>query len=236
MSRDSGHRLGETVDRNQTSPEPVPRVAVVAGADTYLGRYTTERLRADGWLVGVTGERASSPTADPTFAVEPHDEQAMHQAVRAIVAQLGPPSLLVIINDAPTPSRFSALDSAAWARMLDHVVGASLGACRTVIPILRDLGGGTVLAISPAPIVGAAHYAAAHYTLLGMMRSLAIETAPDHVNVTTVVPVLADPDTDSYIAAADAFTAIGDTIIYLSGEGSFCTGQVMAPDTKWNGL
>lgn len=221
MSRDTRHSLEEADDRNLTSAAP-QHVAIVVGADTRLGRYTTVRLRTEGWLVATVGAPASSPADDPQFAIEPHDDDAMRDAVHSIVAQVGPPSLLVTTNDVPAESPFCYRGSASWAPILDHVVRTSLTACRAVIPAMRDLGG-TVLAISPAPDAGGAHYTAAHYTLLGMMRSLAIETAQDNVNVNLLTPVLGDifATASSPAAINDALSAIGDTATYLASEGTF---------------
>ena len=234
MSRDRDSLAGETADVADLWSARAPRVGILVGADSRLRQYLTWRLRSDGWLIGVADTNVAPPAAAPTSLTEPHDEHSLGEAIRGAVTQLGPPSLLVTITDAPDPCPFTDLDAAQWVRLLDQVVGSSLTACRAIVPAMCRHGGGTVIAVSSAPPPGAAHYAAAHHTLLGMMRSLAIETAPGNVNVTTIAPNLGDdPGARDLITGAGADeaadAAVADTIIYLAGEGSFCTGQVMTP-------
>ncbi|PZS34188.1 MAG: hypothetical protein DLM58_06160 [Pseudonocardiales bacterium] len=217
-----------------------PSVAFVAGAHTRLGHYLAQWLGSTGTKVAAIDQNGSPPDRNISVAIAHRNDPQTREAVDRAVTELGAPTLLLTVNDLPPAAAFADLDSAAWSDLLENVVGRSLDACRAVLPVMRQHGGGTIVAVSPAPGPdvepgpdrGTAHYAAAHHTLLGMMRTLAIEAGPDSINVTTLAPVpIATPATSSHQTdlSADGLTALADTIAYLIGDGSFCTGQVMAP-------
>ena len=211
-------------------------VAIVAGAASELGRYLTGYLRADGWLVAAIDRAAPDLGEDLAFSINDGDEAGMTAAVNDTVTHLGIPTLLVTANDAPAPAAFTDVDAHGWGHLLGDVVGRPLDASRAVVPVMRQHRLGTIIAVSPAPprgdaaVVGA-HYAAAQATVIGTMRSLALEVADDNIRVMCIAPeITADRSAAMSADSGGAdYAAVGQSVTYLLREGGFSTGQVMTP-------
>lgn len=84
------------------------------------------------------------------------------------------------------------IDFAAWQRMIRVHVGGLLHVIRAVLPEMRRRGAGRVVGIASERAIGGgsndAHYAAAKGAALSLLRSVAVEAAPDGVLVNAVAP------------------------------------------------
>jgi NAD(P)-dependent dehydrogenase (short-subunit alcohol dehydrogenase family) len=81
----------------------------------------------------------------------------------------------------------------AWQTMLDVTLTGTWNTCRAAIPAILDGGaGGSIVIVSSTaalkPVATIGHYAAAKAGLVGLMKSLALELAPDSIRVNTVHP------------------------------------------------
>jgi SDR family mycofactocin-dependent oxidoreductase len=80
-----------------------------------------------------------------------------------------------------------------WQTMLDVTLTGSWNTCRAAIPAMleRERGGAIVIVSSTAalkPLATIGHYSAAKAGLVGLMKSLALELAPELIRVNTVHP------------------------------------------------
>lgn len=123
-------------------------------------------------------------------------------ACAALMAQMGDSGLRSLVHSAAITAPMAPVERIApaeWRRILDvNLTGAFLVA-QAAIPALRRAKGSAVFIASRAGRTGyaalnasasgtKAHYAASKAGLLSLVKSLAIELAPDGVRVNAVVP------------------------------------------------
>jgi NAD(P)-dependent dehydrogenase (short-subunit alcohol dehydrogenase family) len=77
--------------------------------------------------------------------------------------------------------------------MLDVTLTGTWNTCRAAIPALLERGrGGAIVIVSSTaalkPLATIGHYSAAKAGLVGLMKSLALELAPERIRVNTVHP------------------------------------------------
>jgi (+)-trans-carveol dehydrogenase len=126
------------------------------------------------------------------------DYDAVKTVLDAGVAQLG--RLDIVAANAGIVSFGAAeeLTEQAWRDVIDVNLTGAWHTAKAAIPHLRAAGGGSIIIISSgAGLKGSsnlAHYVAAKHGLVGLMRTLANELAPDMVRVNTVHPGSVDTD------------------------------------------
>jgi (+)-trans-carveol dehydrogenase len=130
--------------------------------------------------------------------VDIRDYDALKAALDDGVAQLG--RLDIVTANAGIVSYGTAeeLTEQAWRDMIDVNLTGVWHTVKAAIPHLRAAGGGSiVITSSVAGLKGSpntAHYTAAKHGVVGLMRTLANELAPDLVRVNTVHPSAVDDD------------------------------------------
>lgn len=94
--------------------------------------------------------------------------------------------------------RAEELTEQAWGDVIDVDLTGVWHTVKAAIPHLRAAGGGSIIITNSGAGLQAtpnlAHHAAAKHGLVGLMRTLAIELAPDMVRVNTVHPSAVDND------------------------------------------
>ncbi|GAA1841534.1 mycofactocin-coupled SDR family oxidoreductase [Pseudonocardia alni] len=85
------------------------------------------------------------------------------------------------------------LTDEAWDDMIDINLTGVFKSCRAVVPHIRAGGnGGTILITSSIAglraVAGCTHYTAAKHGIVGLMRTLARELAPESIRVNTIHP------------------------------------------------
>jgi (+)-trans-carveol dehydrogenase len=127
------------------------------------------------------------------------DYGALKAALDDGVAQLGRLDIVAgnagIFSMGPTDE----LSEDAWRDMLDVNLTGVWHTCKAAIPHLRagGNGGAIVLTSSGAGLKGyanTAHYVSAKHGVIGLMRTLALELAPDMVRVNAICPGSVDTD------------------------------------------
>lgn len=176
------------------------RVALVTGGGTGIGLGIAQCLSAAGARVVIVGRREetlheAARTIGPDTAYRVFDVTAFDQVgtlIEDVRGGIGPVSILV--NNAGTHLKKPACDvtEAEFHAMLDTHVLASHALTRAAVPAMREAGGGSVVMLaSMTSFIGQPRvvaYSAAKSAILGMVRTYAVELAPDHIRVNAVAP------------------------------------------------
>ncbi|WP_448811362.1 mycofactocin-coupled SDR family oxidoreductase [Agromyces bauzanensis] len=197
------------------------KVAFVTGAARGQGRSHALRMAQEGAdiiAVDIAEQISTVPYAMATQAdldetvrqvealdrrivarkADVRDGEALRAAVDAGVAELG--RLDVVAANAGIFSHATAeeLTEEQWRDMLDVNLSGVWRTCKVAIPHLRAAGGGSIIITSStAGIQGFpnfAHYVSAKHGVVGLMRTLALELAPDMIRVNTVHPTSVNTD------------------------------------------
>ena len=199
------------------------KVAFITGAARGQGRSHAIRLAEEGAdiiAVDIAGPVASV-TAYPLASEEDlaetvrqvealdrrivahkadvRDVAALRAALADGVAQLGRLDIVVANAGIYTISPALELDDDAWREMIDINLTGVWHAAKAAIPHIRagGHGGSIVLTSSTAglmPFENMAHYTAAKHGVVGLMRTLALELAPDFIRVNSVHPTSVSTD------------------------------------------
>jgi 3-oxoacyl-[acyl-carrier protein] reductase len=234
------------------------RVALVTGSSRGLGRAIAVRLAADGLAVAVNdrsghGEpvvdaiRAAGGTA-AQFPADVTDAAAVERLVAAVSETLGPVDVLVLNATGPQPPA-PLDDRGRHDEMLAFFVHSPVLLGGAVLAGMRERGGGRIVhvdsEVSDKPPPGRSAYVTAKAAQLGLMRSWAIELAPDGITVNAVAPGFipverhADVDDDEraqYVATVPAGRfgtpeeVAAAVSFFASEDAAFVTGQRIVVD------
>ena len=125
--------------------------------------------------------------------VDVRDYDALKAALDAGVAELGRLDIVVANAGIGTFGRADELTDQAWRDVIDVDLKSVWHTAKAAIPHLRagGRGGSIVITASGAGLKGSgnlAHYVAAKTGAVGLMRSLAVELAPDFIRVNAIAP------------------------------------------------
>jgi 2-hydroxycyclohexanecarboxyl-CoA dehydrogenase len=183
------------------------RTAIVTGAASGLGRAIAERFAADGRsvaLLDLNGEAVATAAAGIEangrraigYRVDVTDRPGIEAAVADVVAQLGPPSILV--NDAGLTGfqPFLEITLEAWNARIDVNLTGTFHCCQVVIPHMLDAGWGRIVNISSSSthsgVARMTHYVASKSGVNGLSKSLALEFASKGITVNIIPPGFID--------------------------------------------
>ena len=124
---------------------------------------------------------------------------ALKEALDDGVAQLGRLDIVSANAGIFSFGRAEELAEQTWRDMIDVNLTGEWHAAKAAIPHLRagGRGGSIILTSSLAGLKGQqnlAHYVSAKHGLVGLMRTLALELAPDFIRVNSVHPTSVDTD------------------------------------------
>jgi NAD(P)-dependent dehydrogenase (short-subunit alcohol dehydrogenase family) len=173
------------------------KVVLITGASSGIGKCCADHLVKCGYRVFGTSRRP--PTSDPAgtagvemIPMDVDDDFSVTEGVRSVTQRAG--RLDAVINNAGWGLMGAVEDTStdeAKAQLETNFFGV-LRVCRTVLPIMRQQGGGYVINISSlAAIVGlpfSGLYSASKFALEGLTESLRLETWRCGIRVVLVEP------------------------------------------------
>ena len=194
-----------------TKPAPLnAKLAIVTGGGRGIGRAIAMTLAARGAdliLLGRT-ERSLKTTAvdirnqsDVTVHVrtaDVTDGEAVDAVFSSLIAELGPPSILVNNAGGAESAPFTGLDRDSWDTTIALNLTSVYACTHAVLPAMIEAGYGRIINIaSTAGLEGypyVAAYCAAKHGVVGLTRSLALEVATKGINVNAVCPGYTDTE------------------------------------------
>jgi len=199
------------------------KVAFITGAARGQGRAHAVRLAQEGADIiaidacedqpnipypGATQEDLAETVRqvealDRRIVAEKADVRSYDQLKAVVdrgVAQLG--RLDIVSANAGigvSPTLSEELSEEAWSDMLDVNLSGVWRTCKAAIPHIKAAGrgGSIIITSSAAGLVGypnASAYVSAKHGLVGLMRTLALELAPDMIRVNSIHPTQVDTD------------------------------------------
>jgi 3-oxoacyl-[acyl-carrier protein] reductase len=239
------------------------RVAIVTGAARGIGAATARRLAADGLAVAVVdlAEEGTRSTVDAIASAggraigvgaDVSERPAVEAAVERVVAELGPPAVLVNNAGVIRDNLLFKMTDDDWETVMGvHLRGAFLMS-RATQKHMVDAKWGRIVNLSSTSALGnrgQANYSAAKAGLQGFTKTLAIELGPFGVTANAVAPGFIETDMTAATAARmgvdfETFKKMGaeqtavrrigrpddiaHTISFLASEGAgFVNGQVI---------
>lgn len=184
-----------------------------------------------------------------TIAFDITDSVATRDALLSAVSDVGVPYGLVNIAGNNKLSKLADITDSDWRFLLDVNLSSTFYACRALMPLMAEAGGGRV--INTSSIFGLrgqpndAAYSAAKAGVAGLTRALAVEFAPSGVTVNHVAPVATltervaglDPQhLEAQLARIPLgrFSEVEDVTaafrFLLEASSGFFTGQVLSPN------
>ncbi len=236
------------------------KVALVTGAAQGIGHAIARGLAVEGARIVVAdlkgAEEAAAGFRDGVgLTVDVADEADVQRMTEETLARCG--SIDVLVNNAGLYASlamrpFTEIPLEEWRRVMDVNVASMFLTCRSVVPVMRERGGGRIVNISSGtPFRGVPfllHYVTSKGAIVAFTRALAKELGKDDVLVNCVAPgftmsagVEEHPEVieklrDVSVAARtlqrDQLPEdVVGAVVYLAGpSSSFVTGQTIVID------
>lgn len=175
----------------------MPRVVLITGGGTGIGRATAQRLAASGWKVVVAGRRSepieavASEVRGHALAADMSDEQEIERVVRRVRDDYGRLDGLVLNAGVVLPGRIGDLSVEDWQTTLAINVTGPFILVRAALPLLLDHHGVVVAVGSIGGVVtgpASAAYGASKAALIRLVRSIAVDYGPEGVRANAVNP------------------------------------------------
>jgi SDR family mycofactocin-dependent oxidoreductase len=127
------------------------------------------------------------------------------------VAQLGKVDIVSANAGIFSFGTLEELTDAQWQDMIDVNLTGVWHAAKAAIPHLRAAGGGSIVLTSSTAglqaLLNTGHYNSAKHGVVGLMRTLALELAPDMIRVNSVHPTAVDTDMIQNSATYELFAS-----------------------------
>jgi NAD(P)-dependent dehydrogenase (short-subunit alcohol dehydrogenase family) len=237
-------------------PDPVSgslerKIAIVTGGAQGIGKAIVDGLESQGATVAV----ADLSPPEGGIRADVSSEADVEALFRETVERHG--GVDILVNNAglyaTLPMRpFTEIPFSEWRQVMDVNVASMFLTCRSVVPLMRERGGGRIVNISSGtPFRGVPfllHYVTSKGAIVALTRALAKELGKDSILVNCVAPgftmsdgVMANPEVieklrDASVAARtiqrdQVPEDVVGAVVFLCGPGAeFITGQTMVID------
>lgn len=227
-----------------------PDVAIVTGAARGIGAAICERLDDAGWrVVGLDRSWDKNGSRLPILreTVDVTDFDGVCGAVSRIESDVGPVGVLVNNAGVTRDGMAHKMSPQDFGAVLGVNLVGPFHLIRAVLPRMRKRGFGRIIGISSMNAqrgqMGQANYAAAKAGLIGLMKSVALESAARGITANCVAPGFIETDMTAAMRAdiRDAEIAripvgrmgapadIAGAVAFLASDAAgFVTGQVLA--------
>ena len=236
------------------------KVAIVTGGAQGIGRAIADGLAGEGARIVVAdlqrAEEAAAAYPDGVgLTVDVSREEDVERMASETVERCG--SIDILVNNAGLYASlamrpFTEIPLEEWRQVMDVNVASMFLTCRTVVPVMRERGGGKIVNISSGtPFRGVPfllHYVTSKGAIVALTRALAKELGKDSIYVNCVAPgftmsdgVKAHPEVveklqDVSVAARTIQRdqlpedVVGAVVFLCTPAADFITGQTMVID------
>jgi 3alpha(or 20beta)-hydroxysteroid dehydrogenase len=237
------------------------KVVLITGGGSGLGAAAARLLAVEGACVVLADVKADAAAAVAdelgadharSVSLDVTSEAQWTEALSAAQDAFGPVSALVNSAGVASYSPIDQVTETEFRRVIDiNLIGTFLGV-KSVVPMMRGIGGGSIVNISSlAGLVGlpqAAAYSASKWGVRGLTKSVAAEVGSDGIRVNSVHPGVIDtPILAAQQGLIDQIIPVlplgrigraqevAQLIVYLvSDESSYTTGTEFPIDGGWH--
>ncbi len=234
-------------------------VAFVTGSSHGIGKGIALSLAQDGYRVIVQCHKDKNAARDVANEIETMgggncivqgdvaDPTVTQGWITEIINSFARIDVLVANAGIYERRTFAALDQQTWQRTIDVNMTGVFNCCKEVVPVMQQQRSGNIVIISSQlgfiASARGAHYTASKAGVIGFMRSLALELAPEGIRVNAVAPGMVDQTAilDIYsdeeknhraesipVGRLGLPSDIGNTVSFLvSNKASYITGQTL---------
>lgn len=180
------------------------QAVIITGAGIGIGRATALGFAGAGFHVVVTDvleeagqnvvEEIAAAGGEASFQrLDVTSTENANAVVAEVVGRFGAPHAVIANAGIALREPFAGMTDAGWQRTLDVDLNGVMRLFRAAAPSMRAAGRGSMVAMSS--IMGIAygwdehvHYSAAKAGVIGLVRGLAVELAPEGVRVNGIAP------------------------------------------------
>jgi NAD(P)-dependent dehydrogenase (short-subunit alcohol dehydrogenase family) len=219
------------------------KTVLVTGANGGLGMHVTQALLEAGFaVVGLAPKIRQSDFDHANFtavAATLDSLDAAKKATDTIIGRFGRIDVLAhLVGGFAGGQTVADTDDATFQRMFDMNLNSAFHMLRAIVPYMRKVGGGRIIAIgsraaeAPGPSVGA--YSASKAALVSLIRTVALENKDAGITANVILPGTMDTlanrkampgaDTSQWVQPA----SVASLIVWLAGDaGKDVTGAAI---------
>jgi NAD(P)-dependent dehydrogenase (short-subunit alcohol dehydrogenase family) len=173
------------------------QVALVTGANGGLGTFVTKSLLdAGATVVGIARSIAAGEAHDSRFypvSADLTDPEEARKLIARLAEQFHKIDILVhVMGGFAGGASVAQTDDATWRKMMDLNVNAAFYVFRSVVPVMRDAGRGTIIAIGSRqavqPAAGVGAYSASKSALVSLVQTVALENKDKGIRANVILP------------------------------------------------
>jgi NAD(P)-dependent dehydrogenase (short-subunit alcohol dehydrogenase family) len=219
------------------------RTAIVAGAGSGLGQATALKLHADGFTVVAVDRNEPGlkelPDGIHVEVADATDPSVPGPLVDRVVAEIGPPDVLVNTIGAYELGEALAVAPETLRRMFDVNVGPALWLTQAVVPHMQGRGSGAIVHVAARqgvePAAGVAAYGVSKAALVHLVRTLDLELREYGIRVNVVLPQVMATAKNKALFPPEALTgavepdAIAGLIAFLVSDAASPTSGALVP-------
>lgn len=205
--------------------------ALITGGSSGIGKALGNKLAAEGYdvsliarrnhLLEATAEeiRCHRQRSDQRVAIYPadvSDRQQAEAAVKAAIAEIGPPDIVIASAGISEPGYFAELSAEIFERAMTVNYLGTVYVLRSALPSMRARGRGQIVLISSGAalmgIFGYASYGPSKFAVRGLAETLRAELRSDNIGVSIAYP----PDTETPMLEQERKTMPPETKLICS--------------------